>query len=274
MKIKKIEEKVNFGMPLEVYKGLNNDDSDILSSSKEKEMIIAGVASTPDLDLDKQRLKPKGFETSYFLSSGFINYNHQAAYSPDCIIGEPIEAKVDNEKFYLKSRLYPWSSMAKSIYEIACNLEEDTKSDRTLGYSVEGIALQTEDDLVTKMLVTGCAVTFVPKNNSTYLEICKGVTIERLRELRKQNLFAPIYSEVEKGIKTDYILNLQVGKKRILVDTDYNFHIRENENSSNSLEEIQKAIIYMSKAYKEGYIKESKKEEFIKLIKEKRKLLN
>lgn len=273
MKIKKIEEKINFGIPLEVCKGLNNDDSDILSSSK-KEMLIAGVAGTPDLDLDKQSLKPEGFILDYFLKNGFINYNHQAAYSPDCIIGEPIETKVDNEKFYLKSRLYPWSSMAKSIYEIACNLEKDTQSDRTLGYSVEGMTLQTKGDLVNKLLITGCAVTFVPKNNNTYLEICKGVTIDRLRDLRKQNLFAPIYSEVEKGIKTDYILNLQVGKKRILVDTDYNFHIRENENSSNSLEEIQKAIIYMSKAYKEGYIKESKKEEFIKLIKEKRKLLN
>ena len=275
MKKREVKEKINFSIPLSICKGIVNDDNDITDKELKKsdEMLIEGLAATPDLDLDKQRLKPSGFVLDYFLKTGFLNWNHQGAISPDAIIGEPVDVKVTNEKFYIKGRLYPWSTLARSVYDVAKNLENDPQTDRTLGYSVEGLTLQTEDDLVSKLLVTGCACCFVPKNNNTYLQVCKGVTIDQVKELRKQYLFPPVYSEVEKGVKVDYILNLPVGDKIILVDTDYNFHIREGFGNQVSLEEMQKAIIYISKAYQEGYIKESKKEEFVRIIKEKRKNL-
>lgn len=275
MKKREVKEKINFSIPLSICKGIVNDDNDITDKELKKsdEMLIEGLAATPDLDLDKQRLKPSGFVLDYFLKTGFLNWNHQGAISPDAIIGEPVDVKVTNEKFYIKGRLYPWSTLARSVYDVAKNLENDPQTDRTLGYSVEGLTLQTEDDLVSKLLVTGCACCFVPKNNNTYLQVCKGVTIDQVKELRKQYLFPPVYSEVEKGVKVDYILNLPVGDKIILVDTDYNFHIREGFGKQVSLEEMQKAIIYISKAYQEGYIKESKKEEFVRIIKEKRKNL-
>lgn len=276
MKKREVKEKINFSIPLSICKGIVNDDNDITDKELKKsdEMLIEGLAATPDLDLDKQRLKPSGFVLDYFLKTGFLNWNHQGAISPDAIIGEPVDVKVTNEKFYIKGRLYPWSTLARSVYDVAKNLENDPQTDRTLGYSVEGLTLQTEDDLVSKLLVTGCACCFVPKNNNTYLQVCKGVTIDQVKELRKQYLFPPVYSEVEKGVKVDYILNLPVGDKIILVDTDYNFHIREGFGEQVSLEEMQKAIIYMSKAYQEGYIKENKKEEFVRIIKEKRKNLS
>lgn len=275
MKKREVKEKINFSIPLSICKGIVNDDNDITDKELKKsdEMLIEGLAATPDLDLDKQRLKPSGFVLDYFLKTGFLNWNHQGAISPDAIIGEPVDVKVTNENFYIKGRLYPWSTLARSVYDVAKNLENDPQTDRTLGYSVEGLTLQTEDDLVSKLLVTGCACCFVPKNNNTYLQVCKGVTIDQVKELRKQYLFPPVYSEVEKGVKVDYILNLPVGDKIILVDTDYNFHIREGFGKQVSLEEMQKAIIYISKAYQEGYIKESKKEEFVRIIKEKRKNL-
>lgn len=275
MKKREVKEKINFSIPLSICKGIVNDDNDITDKELKKsdEMLIEGLAATPDLDLDKQRLKPSGFVLDYFLKTGFLNWNHQGAISPDAIIGEPVDVKVTNEKFYIKGRLYPWSTLARSVYDVAKNLENDPQTDRTLGYSVEGLTLQTEDDLVSKLLVTGCACCFVPKNNNTYLQVCKGVTIDQVKELRKQYLFPSVYSEVEKGVKVDYILNLPVGDKIILVDTDYNFHIREGFGKQVSLEEMQKAIIYISKAYQEGYIKESKKEEFVRIIKEKRKNL-
>lgn len=276
MKKREVKEKINFSIPLSICKGIVNDDNDITDKELKKsdEMLIEGLAATPDLDLDKQRLKPSGFVLDYFLKTGFLNWNHQGAISPDAIIGEPVDVKVTNEKFYIKGRLYSWSTLARSVYDVAKNLENDPQTDRTLGYSVEGLTLQTEDDLVSKLLVTGCACCFVPKNNNTYLQVCKGVTIDQVKELRKQYLFPPVYSEVEKGVKVDYILNLPVGDKIILVDTDYNFHIREGFGEQVSLEEMQKAIIYMSKAYQEGYIKENKKEEFVRIIKEKRKNLS
>ena len=95
------------------------------------------------MDLDKQKLKPSGFILDYFLKSGFLNWNHQGAISPDAIIGEPVNVKVDNEDFFLKGKLYSWSNLAKSVYDVAINLENDPETDRSLGYSIEGLAMQT-----------------------------------------------------------------------------------------------------------------------------------
>ena len=283
MKKREVREKVNFSIPFSVSKGIVDDDNDIIGGGENikvdrNKMFIEGVASTPDLDLDKQRLKPSGFILDYFLQSGFINWNHQGNVSPDALIGEPVDVRVDNEKFFMKSRLFPWSTMARSVYDLALNLETDENTDRTLGYSVEGLAMETEDEEVSKLLVTGCACCFVPKNNKTYVQICKGITIDQVRQIREKHIFKPVYTETIKGVTTNYILNLQVGDKRILVDEDYNFHTRHNDDFGLSgdnitLEDIQKAIIAVSMGFKEGFIKESKKNEFLKVIEAKKKLL-
>lgn len=269
-----VREKINFNIPLYICKGVVNADADVIDKSPTDfnvdEMFIEGLAATPKLDLDKQVLKPSGFILDYFLKNGFLNWNHQGGVSPDAIIGEPTDAYVKDEKFYLKGKLYSWSNLAKSVYKIAKNLEQDETTDRTLGFSIEGLTLNTQNDLVSQLLVTGCACCFVPKNDDTYLKICKGVTIEEVRELRKSYIFSPVYSEVVEGNKIDYILNLNVGEQQILVDNDCNFHIRENPLlKASSLQDIQKAICVLAQGYKEGFIKEDKKEELIKIIKSK-----
>lgn len=269
--MKNIQEKVNFSVPLTLSKGIVNADSDIIGkdiTDFKTDMLIEGLAATPNLDLDQQILKPSGFKLDYFLKSGFLNYNHQSGSSPDAIIGEPVDAKVTNEQFYIKGKLYAWSKLARSLYDIAKNLENDKESDRNLGFSIEGLTLKTENNLVSSLLVTGCAICFVPKNNETYLQVVKGITLEECRELRKDYLFKPIYSEVNKGIKTDYILNLNVGENQVLVDTNLEFHIRENNIfKKSSIQDIQKAICVLAQGYKEGFIKEDRKEELLKILK-------
>lgn len=271
---KQVREKINFNLPLSICKGVVNADADVvgrdISDFTTDSMFVEGLAATPKLDLDKQILKPSGFILEYFLKNGFLNWNHQGGVSPDAIIGEPVAANVKDERFYLKGKLYSWSTLAKSVYNVAKHLEEDKDTDRTLGFSVEGLTLKTEKDLVTQMLVTGCACCFVPKNDETYLQICKGVTIEEVRELRKSFIFSPVYSEETDGIKTNYILNLNIGEKQVLVDTDLNFHIRENPIfRTSSMEDIRSAICVLAKGYQEGFIKESKKEELVKILQDK-----
>lgn len=271
---KQVREKINFNLPLSICKGVVNADADVvgrdISDFTTDSMFVEGLAATPKLDLDKQILKPSGFILEYFLKNGFLNWNHQGGVSPDAIIGEPVAANVKDERFYLKGKLYSWSTLAKSVYNVAKHLEEDKDTDRTLGFSVEGLTLKTEKDLVTQMLVTGCACCFVPKNDETYLQICKGVTIEEVRELRKSFVFSPVYSEETDGIKTNYILNLNIGEKQVLVDTDLNFHIRENPIfRTSSMEDIRSAICVLAKGYQEGFIKESKKEELVKILQDK-----
>lgn len=271
---KQVREKINFNLPLSICKGVVNADADVvgrdISDFTTDSMFVEGLAATPKLDLDKQILKPSGFILEYFLKNGFLNWNHQGGVSPDAIIGEPVAANVKDERFYLKGKLYSWSTLAKSVYNVAKHLEEDEDTDRTLGFSVEGLTLKTEKDLVTQMLVTGCACCFVPKNDETYLQVCKGVTIEEVRELRKSFVFSPVYSEETDGIKTNYILNLNIGEKQVLVDTDLNFHIRENPIfRTSSMEDIRSAICVLAKGYQEGFIKESKKEELVKILQDK-----
>ena len=52
--------------------------------------------------------------------------------------------------------------------------------------------------------------------------------LEEAKELRKEFVFKPVYSEIEKGVRTDYILNLNVGTRQVLVDSNLEFHIRQN----------------------------------------------
>lgn len=272
------QERINFSMPLEVTKGIVNADADVvgvpITDFDVNSMYVQGIASTDHLDVDKQILKPSGFVLDYFNKSGFINYNHQSAISPDAIIGEPIKTKVDNEAFFLKGKLYPWSNLAKNVYTIALNLENDKDAKRQLGWSVEGLTLETKDNLVTKMLVTNVALCFSPRNNNSYAEIVKGITLEQARELRRDYLFSPIYSEVIDGKKEDFILNLCFGEKQLLVTKSFDFIFRDNPVfQCNSLEDIQKSILYVANGVEEGFISESKKNEFLKIIKEKRNLI-
>ena len=265
-------------MPVSISKGIVNADADIVGTPitdfDTNSMYIEGLASTDKLDLDQQILKPSGFILDYFNKSGFINWNHQSAVSPDAIIGEPVETRVNEENFFLKAKLYGWSNLAKNIYTIALNLENDENSDRTLGWSVEGLTLELEDNLVSKMLVTNVALCFTPKNNDSYASIVKGITIDEVRELRKGYLFNPIGSEIIDGQKQDIIYSLDFGEQQMLVTKSFEFVFRENPIfNCTSLVDLQKAIITVAKGVEEGFIKEAKKNEFIKILSEKAKLL-
>lgn len=272
-----IQERINFSMPVSVSKGIVNADADVVGTPITdfdiNSMYVEGLASTDKLDLDQQILKPSGFILDYFNKSGFINWNHQSAVSPDAIIGEPVETKVNDENFFLKAKLYGWSNLAKNIYTIALNLEKDEDSDRTLGWSVEGLSLEIEKDFVTKMLVTNVALCFTPKNNDSYAKIVKGITLDEVKELRKGYLFNPIGSEIIDGQKQDIIYSLDFGEKQMLVTKSFDFIFRENPVlQCSSMADIQKAIITIAQGFEEGFIKKAKKDELIKVLSEKAKI--
>lgn len=272
-----IQERINFSMPVSISKGIVNADADVVGTPITdfdiNSMYVEGLASTDKLDLDQQILKPSGFILDYFNKSGFINWNHQSAVSPDAIIGEPVETKVNDENFFLKAKLYGWSNLAKNIYTIALNLEKDEDSDRTLGWSVEGLSLEVEKDFVTKMLVTNVALCFTPKNNDSYAKIVKGITLDEVKELRKGYLFNPIGSEIINGQKQDIIYSLDFGEKQMLVTKSFDFIFRENPVlQCSSMADIQKAIITIAQGFEEGFIKKAKKDELIKVLSEKAKM--
>jgi len=159
----------NFFVPIEFEKAQNKKG--------EKIMKIKGIASTADQDSDGEILDPVGFDLSRFLSTGFLNWNHQAKNDASKIVGEPTMAKITPKgDLYVEGTLYNGHSLAESIWSMAETLERNGSS-RRIGFSIEGRA--TERDIVnpkkiTKALLTGLAITPTPVNTNTFMDLCKG----------------------------------------------------------------------------------------------------
>lgn len=144
-------------------------------------MVLGGIASTADEDSDGEFLDPKGFDIRPLMESGLVNWHHQAKGQPATIIGEPRVGEIRKEGLYLETILYPSSPIAQDVWQLAQTLEKDSKT-RRLGYSIEGKVLKRKSDdpkdpgykHITKAVITGVAITHMPKNPKTFANIIKG----------------------------------------------------------------------------------------------------
>ena len=170
-----IEEKFVFWCPLQKSEDL------IDPTTGERIMRLGGIASTSDEDSDGEFLDPKGFDIKPLITSGMVNWHHQAKEHPDTIIGEPSKAEIRPEGLYLETDLYPSSKVACDVWELANTLEKDSKT-RRLGYSIEGKVLKRKSNdknspdykHIEKAVITGVAITHMPKNPKTFANIIKG----------------------------------------------------------------------------------------------------
>lgn len=170
-----IEEKFVFWCPLQKGEDL------IDPTTGERIMRLGGIASTSDEDSDGEFLDPKGFDIKPLITSGMVNWHHQAKEHPDTIIGEPSKAEIRPEGLYLETDLYPSSKVACDVWELANTLEKDSKT-RRLGYSIEGKVLKRKSNdknspdykHIEKAVITGVAITHMPKNPKTFANIIKG----------------------------------------------------------------------------------------------------
>lgn len=175
-----------------------------------KNMIVQGVASTNDEDTDQEILEPSGFDLSVFKSAGLINYEHQAKKSPKAFIGEPIEARVKNNEFFIKGKLWEKSQLARDLYDTV-EVMEASGSTRKLAWSIEGTPLLRSPHnpkQVMKALITHCALTFMPKNGKTYAEIVKG-----------QN--APVELDYEIPPNVEYLYKGVFGENEYTLNKDF-----------------------------------------------------
>lgn len=163
----------NFWCPIEISKAKDKDGEEV--------MLLGGIASTADEDSDGEFLDPKGFDIKPLLESGMVNWHHQAKTCPATIVGEPTKAEITKKGLYIETLLYPSSSVARDIWELAKTLDKDSNT-RRLGYSIEGRVLERESDdknsagykKITKAVITGVAITHQPKNPKTFANIIKG----------------------------------------------------------------------------------------------------
>ena len=172
-KTNSMQNDFKFFLPIEFSKAKNENGVEVMK--------IGGIASTSAKDSDGEYLDPNGFDVSYFIKQGFFNWHHMAKNDPSTIIGEPTKAEIKPDGLYVEGFLYDDSQIAKSVWSTAKMLDKSSKT-RRLGFSIEGKALKRRSDdeknpnykYIEKAAITGCAVTFMPKNPKTFLDIIKG----------------------------------------------------------------------------------------------------
>lgn len=176
----------------------------------EETMVLGGIASTADEDSDGEFLDPKGFDIKPLLESGLVNWHHQAKGQPATIIGEPRTAEIRKDGLYIETVLYPSSKIAQDVWELAQTLEKDSKT-RRLGYSIEGKVLKRKSDdpkdpgykHISKAVITGVAITHMPKNPKTFANIIKGeIDDDELEEAEETATGAEETAVTEEGMNT------------------------------------------------------------------------
>jgi len=207
--------KFNFCIPI--------NDEWIQKASKEKgdkkydNMFVSGIGSDNSEDTDEEILEPNGFILDKFLKSGIVNWEHMSKQNPEAIIGEPVEAKVENNKFYLKAKLYKEVPLARKVWDAMINMKK-SGSTRQMGWSIEGKKLKKDiinPKKITKALITGICLTMMPKNSNTWADIVKG-------EQKKDYIE---FDDDANGGKI-YLLDITTPKGvRLTIDKDFNIKI-------------------------------------------------
>lgn len=181
-------ENFNFWCPIDKI------EKAIDPSTGKEIMRLGGIASTIDEDSDGECLDPNGFDLKMLLEKGVVNWHHQAKDKPAAIIGEPHIAEIRENQLYVETDLYPSSKIATDVYSLAETLNRDSKT-RKLGYSIEGKVIKRKSEdrknpdykKIEKAMITGLAVTYMPKNPKSFVDIIKG-EIDNLEEMENTNI--------------------------------------------------------------------------------------
>lgn len=244
---------------------------DIIKSSEKAEkgkysnMIVEGRASTNIEDRQKEILEPSGYDLEDFLKGGLINLEHFPTRKgdPDYYIGEPLDAKVVGNEFFIKGKLWKDHPKAQKLWDTLL-IMKSSGSTRKLGWSIEGKALERDPankKRITKAKISHVALTFSPVGFNTYADIAKG---------EQDKDFIPIgEGNVAGGV---YLLQFEKDGKVVTVNRDFSVDIKpkamttENtkplakeslEKKPFSLESKKKVIKAIhSKQIKEEYIED------------------
>ena len=162
-------------IPIELIKGKDSQGNAVMS--------MQGIASTMSTDSDGEELDPKGFDSTYFLKHGFMNWNHQTNKDPSAIVGRPTRATAIKGNYTIGFDLFADSEKAQQVYQLQKVLE---KEGLALGLSIEGKVLERDPNdqkKITKASITGCAITPNPKNQDTVTQIIKAESYTALTNI-------------------------------------------------------------------------------------------
>lgn len=186
-------------------------------------MIFEGIASDDSVDYEGDSMEPNGFDITYFLAHGLFNLDHLTSRAKELKsrfwIGEPIDGKIVDNKFWVKGRLWKESPEARAFWDKCIEMKE-SRSNRKPGMSIEGRALERDpsnEKHITRAIINNIALTLTPVNFNTYFDIVKGV--------QKMDYY-PI--STNSSIECEgLIFCKKIGDNLITIDNEYNFHHRK-----------------------------------------------
>lgn len=148
-----------FVVPLDVYK-----------SEEENEWKIRGLASTEDIDSQRETIIQKGLDISHLKSGlGLFNYDH--GQSPEDIVGQITDAEQKEEGLFVEGYLFKHQAKAKALNNILKSLKKG--HEKRLKMSIEGKVLKRKGNKIEKAKIMNVALTLNPINGSTYAEFAK-----------------------------------------------------------------------------------------------------
>mgnify|MGYP000849498386 FL=1 len=160
----KIEETFKFFLPATMVKA---------GKDKDGKRWIQGIASTDHMDRQNESVKQAGLDFSYFLKHGHFNNDHQQG--PENLVGEPTEAKLTKDGFWIKGFIYKGKECADYWWEHINSLAQ-SGSDRKVGFSIEGKVKKKSGTKIVSCWIKNVAITANPVNTNTWAEIAKSLS--------------------------------------------------------------------------------------------------
>lgn len=158
-----MNETLNFKFWVPLSKAKDSKDSKI--------RVIEGIASTPELDLQNERVNQSGINFDYFLKHGYFNWDHKPGAENK--IGEPWEVKITPKGLYVKGMIYKGKKAADAIWEHINALGTNSDAKRKVGFSLQGKTVRRNGNSILKCWIQDIAITTAPINYNTYLDIVK-----------------------------------------------------------------------------------------------------
>lgn len=160
------DDEFSFWLPMELSKADPKD-------AKDQKRWIQGIASTSDNDLQNETVDQNGVDFSYFLKYGYYNNDHKPGFENK--VGQPVECRITKEGLWTKGFLFQKHHIAEAIWELALALEA-SKSDRKLGFSIQGKVTRREGRRIARCWIQDIAITAAPINTNTWLDVLKSLS--------------------------------------------------------------------------------------------------
>ena len=220
--------KFNFYVDVDIPDDIYKATYEVVGEDKYKNMVIEGVASDNSVDADNQILEPSGYDIKDFLKSGLLNLEHFTTRKGDSQywIGEPIDAKVKGNEFWVKGKLWEKHPLARNFWDTLLIMKA-SGSKRRPGFSIEGKTLEKDKEnknRITKAKISHCAITFSPKNKNSWFDIVKGEQTEDY-----------IKPEVEEIKSSKYVYEFMKGEKCYGVTKSFEIEEKEDEETEKSV---------------------------------------